>query len=65
LDVGLPVAIWWCWQAPSRNQAEKFKHLAFLAPPYEQFNSFVLPVRCDARHFILNEGVRNSALALH
>jgi hypothetical protein len=35
-------------------------------PPCEQFKVLsALVQRCDARHFILNEAVRNSALALH
>jgi hypothetical protein len=41
-------------QAPfSATLCEQFKVLSALAQ------------RCDARHFILNEAVRNSALALH
>jgi hypothetical protein len=38
----------------------------FSATPCEQFKVLsALVQRCDARHFILNEAVRNSALALH
>jgi hypothetical protein len=43
----------------------------FSATPYEQFKVLSLSLvlylvqRCDACHFILNEAVQNSALALH
>jgi hypothetical protein len=38
----------------------------FSATPVRAFQgACVLVWRCDARHFILNEAVRNSTLALH
>jgi hypothetical protein len=45
-----------------QNSSTIFRH----ATPCEQLKVLsALVQRCDARHFILNEAVRNSALALH
>jgi hypothetical protein len=65
LGVGLSITIWWCLKAHFRNRAAKIKH-TFQPRPYEQLKVLsALVQRCDARYFILNEAVRNSALALH